>query len=300
VSGTAPASARSPIWRNLGAISSGRSFVLAGGAAIIGLVLAGAGLFAARGTSSLVIPPEDVAIVNQQPIARTDLLAQLRALYGEDPAEITPQQRRKALNDMIREELLVQRAKELDVASVDPDVRAAMVAAVEQSVAADAMIRQPGQAELRAYYQAHQERYASEGTISVSNLAFGGAHAALRAVQSLRKGADLAQVLTQEHGREISSEGQAFYFASRIHLGDSLFEVARRLHAGEISEPLVQPDGVHVLVVRQNHPPVARPYAAAQDQVLNDFRNDEIARLEAKSAEFLRKRANILIAKDAR
>jgi len=83
-------------------------------------------------------------------------------------------------------------------------------------------------------------------------------------------------------------------------LGDSLFEAARRVHAGAASDPLAEPDGVHVLAVSENHPPVARPYEAAHDQVLNDFRNDEIARLEAKSAQFLRKRANILIAKDVR
>jgi hypothetical protein len=222
-------------------------------------------------------------MVNQQPIARSDLQAQLRALYGEDSAQATAAQRQKALDDMIREELLVQRGEELDVASFDPDVRAALVAAVEQSVAADAMIRQPSEAELRAYCQAHQDRYASEGTIAVSNLAFDDPEAARHAVHALRSGAAPAGVLANEHGEVRVARGQEFYFASKIHLGDSLFEAARRLHAGAVSDPLPESDGVHVLVVSENQPPVARPFEAAHDQVLNDFRNDEIARLEASA-----------------
>ena len=44
---------------------------------------------------------------------------------------------------MIREELFVQRGKELDVASTDPEVRAAMVNSVELEIAADAITSQP-------------------------------------------------------------------------------------------------------------------------------------------------------------
>ena len=57
---------------------------------------------------------------------------------------------------MIREELFVQRAKELDVASADPDVRNAMVNAIEQQAAANAITAAPDDAKLTAYYAAHR------------------------------------------------------------------------------------------------------------------------------------------------
>jgi hypothetical protein len=144
-------------------VSSRRSFVLMGGGALVGLVMAGYALFTARGTSTLIVPPEDVALVNQQPISRSDYLLQLQTLYGVDLQHATATQRRKVLDDMIREELFVQRGKELDVASTDPDVRSAMVNAVELEIAADAITAQPSEQQLRAYYALHRERYASEG-----------------------------------------------------------------------------------------------------------------------------------------
>ena len=290
-----------PDWKNPARVSFSRSIALSGATAIVGLILAGAGLFTAKGTSSLIVPPEDIALVNQQPIARADFLAQLRTLYSIDPAQATPAQRRKVLDDMIREELFVQRGKELDVAAVDPDVRTAMVAAVEQSVAADAIVSQPSEAELRAYYQAHQNRYAGEGVLAVQDLAFASEDAARRAVQAIGQGVPTAAAAAREGGRDSQKvRGDEFYFAAKIHLGDTLFAAAAHLPAGAVSAPIAQTDGVHVLAVSRNAPPVVRSFEAARDQVLNDYRTAAIERLQAKSAAFLRRRANITVAKDLR
>ena len=43
-----------------------RSFILMGLGALIGLIVAGYALFTAKGTSTLMVPAEDVALVNQQ------------------------------------------------------------------------------------------------------------------------------------------------------------------------------------------------------------------------------------------
>src|ERR1700722_11616839 len=155
-----------------GQVSSRRSFVLMGAGALLGLLMAGYSLFTARGTSTLIVPPEDVALVNQQPISRSDYLLQLQTLYSVDLQHATAEQRRKVLDDMIREELFVQRGKELDVASTDPDVRSAMVNSVEQEIAADALTAQPSEAQLRGYYAAHRGRYASEGVMNVRDYVF--------------------------------------------------------------------------------------------------------------------------------
>src|SRR6202041_2509190 len=153
-------------------MSSRRSFVLMGGGALLGLLMAGYSLFTARGTSTLIVPPEDVALVNQQPISRSDYLQQLQTLYGVDLPHATAAQRRKVLDDMIREELFVQRGKELDVASTDPEVRAAMVNAVELEIAADAITSQPSEAQLLTYFAAHRARYASEGIMNLRDYVF--------------------------------------------------------------------------------------------------------------------------------
>src|SRR5882757_3379345 len=120
-------------------VSAPRSFALMAAGAIVGLGLAGYSLFTARSTTTLFVPAEDVALVNQQPISRADYYAQLRSNFSTDYANATPEQRRKVLEDMIREELFVQRGNELDVATSSPEVRMALVSAVEQQSATDAM-----------------------------------------------------------------------------------------------------------------------------------------------------------------
>jgi parvulin-like peptidyl-prolyl isomerase len=282
---TSPGTGGRQAWRGLARVSFGRSVTLASIGAVIGLVMAGFALFTARGTSTLIVPSEDIALVNQQPIVRSDYQALLRTLYDVPENQATPEQRQRVLDDMIQEELLVQRGLELDVATFDPDVRSAMVSAVEQSVAADAVSRQPKEVDLRAFHDAHQGRYANEGVMTLQDLVFPSTEAAIKGTN----GHDSGKV-----------DGAEFYFAAKIHLGDRLFEIAQRLPSGGVSAPVALPDGVHVLHMIENRAPVARDFEMARAQVLNDYTQEAIKRLQDRQAQFLRKRANILVAKDPR
>ncbi len=265
--------------------------------------MAGYSLFTARGTSTLMVPPEDVALVNQQPISRSDYLLQLQTLYGVDLRHATAAQRRKVLDDMIREELFVQRGKELDVASTDPDVRSAMVNAVELEIAADAITAQPSEPQLRSYYAAHRERYAGEGVMSLRDYVFppGESTAAAEAAKALETGVPTPELLARWHVSDSGKVvGEEFYFAAKIHLGEPLFEIARDLPDGGVTAPIVRADGIHVLYMVTNKKPVPFDFAAARDQVLTDYRNDAIGHLRTGDEAFLRKRANVLIADDLR
>jgi hypothetical protein len=261
-------------WRDPSQISNARSFVLMAAGVLIGLVLAGYSLFTARSASTLIVPAEDVALVNQQPVSRADYLALLQTLYGVDLSHATLEQRHKVLDDMIREELFVQRGKELDVAATDPEVRSALVNAVELEIAENAITSQPSEAALRQFFETHQDRYVSEGVMRVRDLLNG-----------------------RDSGR---TKGEEFYFAAKIHLGDELFAAARNLGNGEVSKPILLPDGIHVLDMQQNKRPVAFDFAAARAQVLSDYRNEAVDKLKSSGESFLRKRANVLIADDLR
>jgi len=278
-----------------------RTLILAGIGATIGLIVAGFGLFTATGTSTLVVPAEDVALVNQQPLSRLDFIAALQSSYAITLADATPEQRRAVLEDMIREEVFVQRGRELDVASVDPDVRAAIVRSVEEQAAAPAALENPPDAKLRAYFDAHRDLYATEGRMIPRDLVFADATSAAAALAALRPGEESpAAVLAASGGRDSGKvEGEEFYFAAKIHLGAALFEAARLLPSGGVSAPIAA-DGVHVLVMLRNTPPVPLPYDAVRGRVLDDYRRDAINRLQAREAAFLRKRANILLAPDLR
>jgi PPIC-type PPIASE domain/SurA N-terminal domain len=290
-------------WRDPSRISSARSFALMGAGVLIGLILAGYSLFTARSASTLIVPAEDVALVNQQPVSRADYLALLQTLYGVDLSHATQEQRHKVLDDMIREELFVQRGKELDVASTDPDVRSALVNAVELEIAENALTSQPSEAALRQFFEAHQERYVSEGVMRVRDLVFpASALGELpRDPEALERAVTDAQTLAHLNGRDSGkTKGEEFYFAAKIHLGDELFAAARDLGNGGVSRPIQLPDGIHVLDMEQNRHPVPFGFAAARAQVLSDYRNQAVDKLKLSGESFLRKRANVLIADDLR
>jgi hypothetical protein len=147
-----------------------RSLIFLAIGAIVGLALAGYSLFTAKGTATHTIPAEDIALVNHQPILTIDFVSQLENVYGVGLAASTPEQRTKILDDMIREELFVQRGLELDFPESDPDVRTALVTAVEQQVAGDVAAEQPSNADLQAYYASNQERYSSNGVMVLHDL----------------------------------------------------------------------------------------------------------------------------------
>ncbi|HEY2465477.1 MAG TPA: peptidyl-prolyl cis-trans isomerase [Steroidobacteraceae bacterium] len=290
-------------WQDLSHISNPRSFVLMAAGVGIGLALAGYSLFTARSASNLIVPAEDVALVNQQPISRADFLALLQTLYGVDLRHATQEQRRKVLDDMIREELFVQRGKELDVASTDPEVRSALVNAVELEIAENAITSQPSEAVLRQFFEAHADRYVSEGVMHVRDLVFPAS--ALgdlpKEPQALKRALADAQTFARLDGRDSGrTKGEEFYFAAKIHLGDQLFAAARELANGMVSKPIQLADGIHILDMEQNKRPVAFGFAAARPQVLSDYRKQAVDKLKLSGETFLRKRANVLIADDLR
>jgi parvulin-like peptidyl-prolyl isomerase len=270
-----------------------RSLLIFAAGAVIGLVIAGFGLFTAKGTAVRSVPPEDVALVNQKPILLSDFNAQLQAQYAVPPAQITPAERRATLQDMIREELFVQRGLELDMPASDPDTRSALVAAVEQQVLADVTARQLSEAELRAYYEAHKDRYSSEGTLALQDLKAPRAEAAAALADALRRGATPGSLGLEDTGKV---SGEEFYFAAKIHLGDALFNVARTLKDGEVSSPVAMPDGAHILVVTRNIPPIPQTFDDAAARVRLDYDKDLRTRMTAGELTYLKSKADILVA----
>ena len=282
-----------------------RSLICFGLGAVIGLGIAGVGLFTARGTATHVVPPENVALINRRPILRTDFIAQTETEYKKPYGETTMAERLKILNDMVREELFVQRALELDMPGTDPDTRSALVAAVEQQVVADVTTHQPSDEELQRYFEEHRSGYASEGLMTLHHMLLRPAPdamaQALKAVAALRAGTALADVTASFGLREVVVEHtspEQFYFAEKIHLGDALFALALTLDSGDVGEPLAADDGIHILQMVRNERPVPRTFAQARGEVLNDYSAAAKRKLEDADERYLRDKADILIADD--
>jgi len=271
-----------------------RSLILCGIGAVIGLLIAGFGLFTAQGTRTGTVPAEDVAVVNQVPLLMADYVQQLRALYSVDLGQATVAQKKQVLDDMIREELYVQRGIELGMPTDDIDVRAALVTATEAQTASDATTAGATESELHGYFDSHAASYASEGVMRLDDWLVPTGKDAPAIVAALRRGQSPASLGLVSSGKV--DDGEEFYFAARIHLGPALFAAARRLGDGQVSAPLLDGGRTHILVMRHDEPPVVARFDEVRDRVLADYVKLKAARLEQGNDRFLRRRADIKIA----
>ena len=300
-------------WGSLARTDARRSLILFAVGALIGLGVAAYGLFTAAGTQTNTLPAEDVALVNGRHILRSDFVAQTEITQAANFADTTKEQRLKVLNDMLNEELLVQRGLETDLAASDPDVRAAMVQGVNFQVTADITAQQPAEADLMKYYEEHRDRYSGEGVMQMRDFFLtpsdevGPAETRAimeKAAADFRAGADpeelKAKYKLNDPGR--LDTGENFDFAAKIKLGPEVYAIAAPLQARQTSQVFVQGinGDVHMVFMLKRSAPVARDFAAARDTVIQDFKRDASARVEQANLDYLKSKAEIVITPELR
>jgi hypothetical protein len=279
---------------------------------VVGLVLGVASLFEKGAPPETRIPPGYAALVNGQGVLTSDFIAETQDATGRPFDETTPAERARVLHEMIDKELLVQRALVLDLPETTTEVRTTMADAVKAQAAAPALAEQPTEAALIAYYRSHRSRYRSTGSVQLRDLVLhvGGyentdqtlsqAEAdAIEAVYQLRSGAAIEYVM--EHFGMADSgrveRGPQPDFAAKLHLGERLYDIASRLSTGEVSEPVMMPDGVHVIVMLSQQAPVLEDFPHARAQVYSDYRQWRVTQADQANLRILRNQARILIAK---
>jgi foldase protein PrsA len=208
---------------------------------------------------------------------------------------------------------MMQRGLEIDLPSYDPDVRNALVAGVELEVTADVLAQQPTTQELRQYYQQHQDKYSSEGVMQLRDLVIkadpshpgADARATARAAAAgVRAGRPLDAIIKQyslvDSGRFMDAghidTGDIFQFAVRAKVDDALYDAALPLKDGEISDPVDERDGVHLIAMIKHRFPVPQSFEQASNRVWSDVKNEAQAKVRAANIAYLRSRADIVLA----
>jgi parvulin-like peptidyl-prolyl isomerase len=288
-----------------------RAILLPALGAVVGLVAAGVTMFRGAPQQTPVVPPGYVALVNQKGILMSDFMSQTATEASTDFAQTTQAERSKVLHEMIDEELLVQRGLALDLPETTTEVRSTLADAVNSQVAQPKLAQPPSEAELRAFYDQHRTRYAAAGSMTVRDLVLhvGGyqnadqstAQAetdAADAAYQLRSGTPVEQVMEHfgltDSGRV--DNGEQLDFAAKLHLGDRLYQVAESLGDGQVSDPVLDTDGVHILVMARRLPPRVADFSLVRSKVYTDYRDALIADTDKDNLEFLRRDAQIVLA----
>jgi len=279
-------------------------------AGLAGLGVAGAVLFRPFDRTPTAVPPGDVALVNGAPILTNDFMIEVEAVEGQPFADVAPAVRARILHEMIDEELMVQRALALDLPEQDTGVRASLVGGVKALVTAPIQAEPPTDDELRAYYAAHRGHYGTKGSMTLTDLVLhvGGSGDAPQSVSQaladaaqaayeLRSGAALDTV-EQHFGMADSGKvsGVEQDFAAKAHLGAKLYAVALTLGDGQVSEPIADADGVHLLVMQHRQAPIFTDYDAVRNNVYADYALARQTPAERANLRLLRRKADIVLA----
>ena len=286
-------------------MSERRAIALLTVGALAGLAAAATGLLAQNRAAS-VIPDGAVAAVNGTAVRRADYERAVEALAADRRSAVDDATKRHVLDRLVDEELLVQRALELGLARQDRRVRGDLVAALIESVTADADQREPDAAALRAFFDANRDYFARPGRLHVEQVfarssgdADGAALARARdAAARLRDGVAAADVQQALGDAPVARLPDAPLPAAKLreYLGPAAVEALAALAPGEVAEPVRTAGGYHVLRLVAREPTRAPELAEVEAELRAEWRRragDEALRAYLDE---LRRRAAIAVA----
>lgn len=267
--------------------------------ALLGVIVAARGILV-RDARGAPLPPDAVATVNGEPILRSEYERVLAATTPETRRAPDTATRKRVLDRLIDEELLVQRGIELDLPERDARVRADLGAAVIDLAVArgEAEDATPDEATLARFYAANRDFFRRAPALSVTALYFTDRARADDAAARLRGGArpdaivgDTAPVALPAGIVPLSKLEQ--------YLGANSAERLAKLDAGAVSGPEPDGAGYRVLRVVARRPGEAPPLAAVRDAVRREYVRRAGERHLAHLLDDRRKGATIRIAAGA-
>jgi parvulin-like peptidyl-prolyl isomerase len=247
-----------------------------------------------------------VARVNGEVIRTEDYERTLTGLAGDRRGGIDPPQRRRVLDRLIDEELLVQRGIELGLTRHDRKVRADLAAAMIASIVAESEDVQPSEAELQAFYEENRAFFTQPGRLRLRQVfcgvAAGAADAAARdraaaAARRLRAGEAFDGVRAALGDPEVSPLPDALLPAEKLvdYLGPTALRSALSLGVGDVADPVRSGAGYHVVQVVERQSDATPPLAEITAQVAAEFRRRAGDRALRAYLDDLRARADIAV-----
>jgi parvulin-like peptidyl-prolyl isomerase len=240
---------------------------LAAGAAA-GVALAAWGLLGSAAGAGL--PDGAVASVNGTPIYAEDYRRLVEGVESDTREPAGPELRRRVLDRMIEEELLVQRGVELGLVESDRRVRADITQAMIQSIVVETEDEKPEPDELRRFYEEEAGFFTQPGRVRVAQVFFrvptpadepAKLERAKEARRRLVAGEPLAAVRASLGDTEVSPIPDALLPAAKLreYVGPTALRAVLEIPPGTTSEPVRTGMGLHVFQVIEREEPRVPP-----------------------------------------
>jgi uncharacterized ParB-like nuclease family protein len=220
--------------------------------------------------------------VGPRTIRAVDYRRVLAGVESDRRAPIDAEVRRRVLDRMIDEELLVQRALELGLATVDRRIRGELTSALMDSIVAEADAEGMTEADLRAHFEANVDFFSRPGRIHGRTIFFaeGGAHRrppaerAARALERLRVGDDPGAVATELGDPQVSPLPDGLLPPGKVrdYVGPGVLQVLESLEVGDWSEPVEMGRGLVVAGLVAREPRIVPRFEDVRPFVEQDLR----------------------------
>ncbi len=287
--------------------AAGRARALLALGATLGLALAVGSLLLPGSGQRSELPTNAAAAVNGEVVRVQDYERALAALATDRRNEVGEAEKRRVLDRLIEEELLIQHAIELGLVRSDRRVRADLVSALIQSVVSEAATLEATRAQIEAFYKENLDYFTQPGRVRTRQILVrvGESRAAEEALERareitrrLRAGEPFAEMKNELGDREVARlpDGLLPPTKLREYLGPTAARTVLALEPGAISDPVRTAGGFRVLQLLEREPERTPPLREIQTEVLTEFRRRAGDRALRSYLDELRARAEIQIA----
>jgi parvulin-like peptidyl-prolyl isomerase len=242
--------------------------------------------------------PVVLAVVNDEPITERELAELLKARHmARERKTGESKDFRGLLDEMIAERLIIQEGLRMGL-DLEPDVQE-QLELVEKSAAEGLLVRKEvkesvtlTEEETKAYFEKLFER------VHVRQIVTETSEEAEAVLKELEEGADFGELAKERSiGYKAKDGGDLGTFA-RHSVYPPLEEGLFSLSVGEVSRPIVAPDGFHIVRIEERFPAEAEKFPKFKDKVearLRSLKEKELYRALVGS---LRERAAIKVYKE--
>jgi len=201
--------------------------------------------------------------VNQQRITLQQLNFAAQRITGNSAEKLNTEQKNTIVKLLIDEELLLQRAELLGIASADPGIRKALARAVISQTVTEFLDRPIDEQQLQTFYLEYRALFAQPLRLELQAYKFERMEQAQQAFASTEIPADQRSLLP-------NSALPAHML--RRYLGNPLADIALTMTEGEISMPIQRPDGIYLLYLIAKQPERLSPLTEVRPQVEAEYR----------------------------
>jgi parvulin-like peptidyl-prolyl isomerase len=244
----------------------------------LGLALALSSILQPGSSGRGPLPEGVAAVVNDREISEESFESAVRALAADSNGPVGEAERNHVLDRLIEEELLVQRAVELELDVKDKSIRNRLVSAMIETIVTGVDQQQFSNEEVEAFFLKNRDFFSGAGRMWVRSLRFSASDdrsdpealaSAREASARLRQGESIEAVAERLGASPSLSMPEGLLPPAKVreYLGPTPTKEALGLNAGEVSDPIRAASAYFVLQMVARTPPSSPSLSTVEAQV---------------------------------